>query len=889
MWRPASLLMVLVALVGAAGGGLRIAAVFDEADPPHLRSAYLAAVEAVNLQTAGYRVRASGFSRPVLAPLNVTVPRHDGFRTARIEDKEGEVLSAVCRLMEQGVAGIIGPSQSASTDIVRSICDRLHVPQLVLNWDPSPPTAASYQLNLHPESHLLSQALVDVLRELKWRSYTVLYQDEESLVRLRSVLQEREPRDPPIAVRQLNPDGDHRSLLKEIRQAGETRLVLDVDTELIPEVLWQANEVNLMGLYQSFFITSLNALTLDLSRLRGSGAGANFTLLRMVQRERLLHDFPAELRSSRTTGEALMQDAVDVLSEALFHQDTERPLHAERLKCDGPAWMRGQGVRQALHDIQHEGISGSIAFDDLGRRVGFSLEVLQLSAAGFRRVGTWTPAQGFSSTRTNEEDMEDTRSILQGRHLIVSSRIGAPYLMMKKPTTPPRVGNDRYEGYSMDLITKIAEQLHFTFEFQLAKDGEYGSLNEKTGAWDGLVGDLLAGRAELAICDLTITELRQSVVDFTMPFMNLGISILYKKAEKMERSLFSFMDPFTVDVWIFVATAFLGVSLIFYIVARAAPMEWQKANPRDPNCNELENQFSMSNILWFTGSALLGGGGEEMPKAVSTRIMAGMWAFFKLIMLASYTANLAAFLTSSRMESSINSVNDLAKQSKIKYGLYGSGSTAGFFKNSNDSLYQRMWTIMKQARPNVFTNGNDEGVERVRKEKGKYAFFMESTSIEYITALDCNLRKVGGLLDSKGYGIALPRDSPYRTAISGAVLTLQERGNLTALKELWWKAPEGKECPAEEEGPSSSNAELGILDVGGVFLVLGCGMILAMIINVLEFLWNCRTIAVEEQISHWDAFVSELKLVSRLCSDVKPVRKSHLPQLEGPQPPDVCG
>lgn len=67
-------------------------------------------------------------------------------------------------------------------------------------------------------------------------------------------------------------------------------------------------------------------------------------------------------------------------------------------------------------------------------------------------------------------------------------------------------------------------------------------------------------------------------------------------------------------------------------------------------------------------------------RAVSTRIVAGMWWFFTLIMISSYTANLAAFLTVERMDSPIESAEDLAKQTKIKYGALRGGSTAAFFR-----------------------------------------------------------------------------------------------------------------------------------------------------------------------------------------------------------------
>ena len=50
---------------------------------------------------------------------------------------------------------------------------------------------------------------------------------------------------------------------------------------------------------------------------------------------------------------------------------------------------------------------------------------------------------------------------------------------------------------------------------------------------------------------------------------------------------------------------------------------------------------------------------------MSVRFAAGMWFFFALIMIASYTANLAAFLTVETLERPIESADDLASQSDI--------------------------------------------------------------------------------------------------------------------------------------------------------------------------------------------------------------------------------
>ena len=53
--------------------------------------------------------------------------------------------------------------------------------------------------------------------------------------------------------------------------------------------------------------------------------------------------------------------------------------------------------------------------------------------------------------------------------------------------------------------------------------------------------------------------------------------------------------------------------------------------------------------------------------------------------------------------------------------------------------------------------GNQAGIDKVLQEQGTYAFFMESTTIEYQTERDCRLQQIGGKLDSKSYGIALPQ------------------------------------------------------------------------------------------------------------------------------------
>lgn len=62
--------------------------------------------------------------------------------------------------------------------------------------------------------------------------------------------------------------------------------------------------------------------------------------------------------------------------------------------------------------------------------------------------------------------------------------------------------------------------------------------------------------------------------------------------------------------------------------------------------------------------------------------MGGIWWFFTLIIISSYTANLAAFLTVERMITPIENAADLAEQQDISYGTLEGGSTMTFFRVS---------------------------------------------------------------------------------------------------------------------------------------------------------------------------------------------------------------
>lgn len=127
----------------------------------------------------------------------------------------------------------------------------------------------------------------------------------------------------------------------------------------------------------------------------------------------------------------------------------------------------------------------------------------------------------------------------------------------------------------------------------------------------------------MALASLTITRARQRVVDFTKPFMKIGISIMIKKPDKQKPGVFSFMEPLDSMVWVCVSLAFTGVSLVLFFIGRWSPFEWRAEASRKEI--SVTNAFTLSNTLWFSLGALMQQGSDIFPRLVLSIVCLSYW------------------------------------------------------------------------------------------------------------------------------------------------------------------------------------------------------------------------------------------------------------------------
>ncbi|XP_073342950.1 glutamate receptor 1a isoform X5 [Pagrus major] len=705
---------------------------------------------------------------------------------------------AFCSQFSKGVYAIIGLYDRKTVNMLMSFCGALHVCFVT----PSFPieTANQFVIQLRPE---LQDALVGVIDHYGWTKFVYMYSSDSGLSVLQKVLDTAAERNwlvTSVNVETMT-EASFLKVFQDLDKRKEGQIIIDCETERLTGILKKIVEQGKNAKSYHYILANLGFLDIDLTDLRKGGA--NITGFQLVNN--------SEPSVSRVVQQWMEFD----------NKDSKVPKSGLKVRIDG--------------------LTGHIQFNEKGRRTNYTVSVMELAPSGPKKVGYWNEDEKYVTTASFMRGSNDTYG-LQNRTYIVTTILESPYVMLKK-NHEQLAGNDKYEGYIVELAAEIAKHVGYQYKLKVVSDGKYGARDPETKMWNGMVGELVYGKADVAVAPLTITLVREEVIDFSKPFMSLGISIMIKKPTKSKPGVFSFLDPLAYEIWMCIVFAYIGVSVVLFLVSRFSPYEWHAEDYEEggePQTPTQTNEFGIFNSLWFSLGAFMQQGCDISPRSLSGRIVGGVWWFFTLIIISSYTANLAAFLTVERMVSPIESAEDLAKQTEIAYGTLDAGSTKEFFRRSKIAVFEKMWSYMKAADPSVFVKTTDEGVMRVRKSKGKYAYLLESTMNEYIEQRKpCDTMKVGGNLDSKGYGIATPKGSPLRNPVNLAVLKLNEQGLLDKLKNKWWY--DKGECGSGGGDSKDKTSALSLSNVAGVFYILIGGLGLAMLVALVEFCYKSRT------------------------------------------------
>lgn len=335
--------------------------------------------------------------------------------------------------------------------------------------------------------------------------------------------------------------------------------------------------------------------------------------------------------------------------------------------------------------------------------------------------------------------------------LAASSQVHAQSAPLKIGITevPPFVmqtADGRWEGISIDLWKEVAAGLEREYEWAPM------SFNELLGATE-------RGEIDVAVGALTMTADRESRFDFSHPFYQSGLSIAVppEPEQGLLASLKALVSWQFVSVVLALGALLLAVGFLLWLVER-------RRNPEQFGGSATEGIGS--SFWWAAVTMTTVGYGDKAPVSFAGRVIALVWMFAGLIMVASFTAAITSSLTVSNLRSGIEGVNDLPGKVVATIGQTASQR----FLEANRIRHQT-YPDLTAAMTSV-TEGESDAIvyDRPLMQYRNQQLGQKRLAI------------LPGIFAEQLYALALPEGSPLRAPVSQQILRVTESDNWGAIQ-----------------------------------------------------------------------------------------------------------
>ena len=198
-------------------------------------------------------------------------------------------------------------------------------------------------------------------------------------------------------------------------------------------------------------------------------------------------------------------------------------------------------------------------------------------------------------------------------------------------------------GYSVDLIKEISKVLGSQIELYLVEDKKYGGFVPEKNTFNGMIGDVLQGKADIAIAGLTINNQRLEYVDFTTPFMRTEIGIVTLKTMKKNTNYlnFNFLANLSDKTQFAIVIFFLLAMFIVFGIDNTAL--YFKDQFKRSYYNRSQAMYPVYECFtYMSGLSFQRDLGGKLPLTLGGRVTSLFFAFAMMAISTVYTASLTA-------------------------------------------------------------------------------------------------------------------------------------------------------------------------------------------------------------------------------------------------------
>lgn len=319
----------------------------------------------------------------------------------------------------------------------------------------------------------------------------------------------------------------------------------------------------------------------------------------------------------------------------------------------------------------------------------------------------------------------------------------------------PFVFNDEQEprGFSIDLWKAMAEELHLDYRFV------------SSTTINGALEDIIEDRVDVAVGALSITFMREQLIDFTHPYFHTGLGILVLKTPswsvpRLARTVFS------------KKRALLFIGLLFFIIL-AGHIIWLV----ERHCTKGKGSFDkryihgvMEGMYWAIVTASTVGYGDKVAKSWSGRLLVVVLILCSLPVFACFTAQLASDITLREIRTGIAGPRDLMER---RVGVL-EGSTSQEYAKKLDSI------VLSFDQINTAYEWLRKGhLDAVVYDRPSLLYYADTNSYKDVKVLEATF-------SPQDYGIALPEGSRLTEKLNRMLLRMIENGQINDIHNKWF-------------------------------------------------------------------------------------------------------
>ncbi|CAF2846810.1 unnamed protein product [Rotaria sp. Silwood2] len=755
-------------------------------------------------------------------------------------------LSKACQALSiSNIVGIVGPQLSREAHLIADLGKTIGIPVIsysVTDPDLSDRNAYPNFYRIAPSDNLTALAIVKLLIQFNWTSCILIYQNDafgsggakvidEAFTTNNLLIEESIIFD----ISTLRIRGDLKTYLKN----SATRIVvLWVQSKYMPSILRYALKYDLLGPQFTWILSSTVSLNgfdkkvyekliglFAVEPITGNVVDVpiNTTLINaayQIWQKFEPESFPGSTKVNYYALFAfdatwsLIQSLEKLCSTIKTNSSPSCLSFIESSFCFNRRFVHAGLLLNTVSRTDFLGVSGSITFTvnvtDRTNAFHYYIKNLQRSS----NVLNFVPVLEYSDHSNWETFKEKSVIVWPGNSLVpptgramlkgIPLRIGViesvPFTIITHVINEFGQNTTKLTGYIPELIELLRKKIGFIPNIDIAPSNQ---------TYIGLIQAVANGDYDIVIGDVTITAMRRESVGFSNAIFDNSLRIIMRKTPDVSIDLLSFLKPFSRNLWLLVLGTCIYAGLLLCLIER-------KYNEKLQNRSIL-SQITMS--IWYSFGNIVGYGVDFHVSTAAGRLVTVGLYMLSLILVATYTANLASDLTISKSKDIISGIKDI-KNGKIPFNRIGvSIGTA-----SEDYYLREISSDNKSYYP---LKTRQELYDSLLTENIDVAF-MDTGTAEYVTNnIYCNFKLIGEDFEKGSFGIVTPKQWLYAKDLDVNILLLRESGQLDELRAQWFQK---KECPSSSETSTAMHID----SLGGLFLIFA----VITFLSLLLFIWS---------------------------------------------------